>query len=172
MTGDMHRAEDLKQDAFSRLFERRHDFRQGGRLSTWLWRIAVNLCHDDLRRVRRRGESPLDGEDETGETGLTRAIAFDDPPDAAFASREEGELVRRALLQLPEEYRAVLVLRHYEGLKLREIAEVLDVPEGTVNSRMAEALARMTRLLTPQFEPARRTVRMNPNLNRNELQVL
>jgi RNA polymerase sigma-70 factor, ECF subfamily len=172
MTGDQHRAEDLKQEAFARLFERRRTFRQGGRLSTWLWRIAVNLCHDELRRINRRGESPLDGEDEASEAYASRMIAVEESPDAASVAREEGELVRQALLQLPEGYRTVLVLRHYEALKLREIAEVLDLPEGTVNSRMAEALARMTRLLAPHFEPAAAPLRVNPTFNRNELQVL
>ena len=67
---------------------------------------------------------------------------------------EEGELVRQALLKLPEIYRTVLVLRHYEGMKLARIAEVLGIPEGTVNSRMAEALNRLSRLLEPQFKHA------------------
>jgi hypothetical protein len=53
---------------------------------------------------------------------------------------------------LPEIYRTVLVLRHYERMKLSDIAETLEIPLGTVNSRMAEALARLTRLLEPQFE--------------------
>jgi len=53
--------------------------------------------------------------------------------------------------QLPDIYLSVLVLRHYHGLKLREVAEVLDVPEGTVNSRMAEALSQLSRLLEPEF---------------------
>jgi len=68
---------------------------------------------------------------------------------------EEGELVRQALLKLPEIYRTVLVLRHYEDLKLSKIAEILEIPEGTVNSRMAEALARLTRLLEPTFQGKR-----------------
>src|SRR3989442_10274073 len=72
-----------------------------------------------------------------------------------MAEREEGELVRRALLQLPEIYRGVLVLRHYENLKLREIADILEIPEGTVNSRLAEGLAQLTRILEPQFDERR-----------------
>ena len=58
-------------------------------------------------------------------------------------AREQGELVRRALAQLSETYRTVLVLRHYENLKFRQIADVLDVPEGTVKSRVAQARQRM-----------------------------
>jgi len=68
---------------------------------------------------------------------------------------EEGELVRQALLKLPEIYRTVLVLRHYEDLKLAKIAEILEIPEGTVNSRMAEALSRLSRLLEPTFQGKR-----------------
>ena len=62
-----------------------------------------------------------------------------------MAEKERAELVREAILRLPEHYRAVVVLRHYEGLKFRQIAEVLDIPEGTVKSRMAEALSRLAR---------------------------
>ncbi len=72
-------------------------------------------------------------------------------PHERLRQQEEAAFVRAALLQLPEIYRSVLVLRHYENLKLREIAEVLDIPDGTVNSRMAEGLAQLTRLLEPQF---------------------
>src|SRR4030095_3489342 len=88
-------------------------------------------------------------------------------PDSQAADQEEGELVRQALLKLPEIYRTVLLLRHYEGLKLGKIAEILEVPEGTVNSRMAEALARLTRILQPQLGGDRmpgpgRTTETNP----------
>jgi len=69
---------------------------------------------------------------------------------------ERAELVRRALLRLPEPYRVVVILRHYENLKFPEIADVLEIPEGTVKSRMAEALTQLHRLLTPalaEMEP-------------------
>jgi RNA polymerase sigma-70 factor (ECF subfamily) len=68
--------------------------------------------------------------------------------------QEEAELVRDALMELGENYRTVLILRHYEGLKLREIAEVLEIPEGTVNSRMAEGLVQLSRILEPQMKTA------------------
>ncbi len=150
MTGDAHRGEDLKQETFARLFDKRKDYQPGGRFSTYLWRIALNLCHDELRRQQRRQEFRLDGEG-GGDGGLEEPADASPTPDARAAEQEEGELVRQALVRLPEIYRAVLVLRHYEDLKLAQIAEVLDIPEGTVNSRMAEALARLTRLLEPKF---------------------
>src|SRR5687767_10792544 len=56
MLGDTHRGEDLKQEVFVRVFARRMHFSVNGRFSTWLWRIALNLCYDELRRTKRRGE--------------------------------------------------------------------------------------------------------------------
>src|SRR5213082_1781467 len=61
MTGDLHRGEDLAQEAFSRVFAKRKDYQPSGKFSTWLWRIALNLCYDELRRRQRREETSLDG---------------------------------------------------------------------------------------------------------------
>jgi RNA polymerase sigma-70 factor, ECF subfamily len=147
MLGDAHRAEDLTQEAFVRVFARRKDYEPAGRFSTFLWRIALNLCYDELRKIKRRGESSLEGgADERGETDFMADTAG---PDLQVVADERAEHVRRALLQIPEPYRVVVVLRHYEGLKFREIGEVLDIPEGTVKSRMVEALNQLSRLLKP-----------------------
>src|SRR5690242_18858860 len=153
MTGDMHRGEDLKQETFVRLFEKRKDYQPTGKFSTFLWRIALNLCYDELRRQNRRRDFLVaDGEAQEGSEG-NEIAAETLGPDARAAASEEGEMVRQALLQLPEIYRAVVILRHYEDMKLAKIAEVLDIPEGTVNSRMAEALARLSRILEPTLKP-------------------
>lgn len=147
MTGDLHRAEDLAQEAFSRVFSRRRDFEPSGRFSTWLWRIAINLCHDELRRRQRRPEWSLDAMTEEGGNGES-ALTSEAPSPAEIVERlEEAEQVRRALLRLPETLRSVVILRHYEGLKFAEIADVLGIPEGTVKSRMFEALERLAVLL-------------------------
>lgn len=149
MVGDSHKGEDLKQEAFARLFAKRKAYQPTARFSTFLWRIALNACYDELRRVKRRAESALDldGMEATDEGFGIEAI----DPHSVASGNEEAEMVRAALMRLPEMYRTVLVLRHYEGLKLKKIAEILEIPEGTVNSRMADALARLTRLLEPKF---------------------
>ena len=147
MTGDPHRAQDLTQTAFTRVFARRADWEPTGKFSTFLWRIALNLCHDDLRRTRRRGECPLEGADEEDGGAPDFFVAAEPPPDAQVDAVERGEQVRSALLKLAAHYREVVVLRHYEGLKFHEIAEVMGIPEGTVKSRMAEALTQLNRLL-------------------------
>ena len=156
MTGDAHRGEDLKQDTFLRLFEKRKVYEPTGRFSTYLWRIALNVCFDELRRLERRRQFVREEfEGRAGEPGEEQA--GDEPgPDQRAVQADEGNLVRKALLQLPDIYRTVLVLRHYENLKLAQIAEVLDIPEGTVNSRMAEALSRLSRILEPQLREVTR----------------
>src|SRR5439155_2548613 len=65
MLGDAHRGEDLAQETFARVFARRKEWQPSGKFSTWLWRIALNLCYDELRRLKRRPEAPLD--DDGGE---------------------------------------------------------------------------------------------------------
>ena len=154
MTGDPYRGEDLKQETFLRLFEKRKEYQPTGRFSTYLWRMALNLCYDELRRRERRREFLIGGAEGEGDEPTEETPTDTPGPDLRAAQLEEGELVRRALLELPEIYRAVLVLRHYQDLKLAQIAEVLEIPEGTVNSRMAEALSRLSRILEPRLREA------------------
>lgn len=148
MLGDSHRAEDLTQETFARLFSRRAQYRPAARFSTYLWQIALNLCRDELRRRGRNLEDSFPGE---AVEELPRESALGEPespgPDTQLSEQERAQSVRDALAKLPPLYREVLVLRHYEGLKFREIAAVLEIPEGTVKSRMVEALDRMAALL-------------------------
>lgn len=134
LTGSREDAEDATQEAFSRAFAARSQFRGGSKFSTWLWRIAIN-CSLDICRQYKAPVPPT--------------AEFDDQNDPAvlIAHAEEKDSVRRALRQLGENHRTVLILRHYEQLRFREIAEVLDIPEGTVASRMAEALNQVRKLL-------------------------
>jgi RNA polymerase sigma-70 factor (ECF subfamily) len=167
MTGDPHRAEDLTQAAFARVFEHRGDWEPAARFSTFLWRIALNLCHDELRKVKRRGECSLEVLQQEGASGPEFADDKEAVPDAQAQAREQGELVREALAKLPSHYREVVVLRHYERLKFHEIAAVLGIPEGTAKSRMAEALSQLNRLLKHLNED---TI-CNPQIKKTELRA-
>jgi RNA polymerase sigma-70 factor (ECF subfamily) len=149
MLGNRHRGEDLAQETFARLYARRHSYEPTGKFSTFLWRIALNICYDELRKIKRRREFSLDGLDTDDGHGSLEFEADDPGPDARLVENERAEAVRQALLQLPEPYRVVVVLRHYEGLKFREIGDVVGIPEGTVKSRMSEALSQLGRLLNP-----------------------
>jgi RNA polymerase sigma-70 factor (ECF subfamily) len=149
MIGDPHRAEDLAQETFSRVFTQRKKFQPERKFSTWLWRIALNLCYDELRAPRRREEPWLGSEDETGDSTF---VSSGLSPEGHAVRVEEDRLVQQALAALPETYRSVLVLRHYQDLKFREIAEILGIPEGTVKSRMVEALHQLSRRLHAALE--------------------
>jgi RNA polymerase sigma-70 factor (ECF subfamily) len=148
MASDEHRGHDLAQETFARVYSQRSGFVAGRKFSTWLWRIAINLCHDDFRRVGRRAEVSLEA------TATEQTASSDPAPDEQLLERERSDLVRDAVSSLPEEQRAVLILREYEGLKFREIADVLGVPEGTVKWRMSEALGELGRRLKPYFATA------------------
>ena len=153
LTGDIHRGEDLKQEAFSKVFAKRKDYRATSKFSTWLWRIALNLCYDELRRRQRLAKQLVDiGLEE--QHVATPEFASEQPgPDLRLVQQEENEAIRKALLSLDEELRTVVVLRFCEGLKFREIAELLDLPESTVHSKTAAGLARLARIIEPGFRP-------------------
>jgi len=147
MTGDVHRAEDLSQTVFVRVFNRRTTWQATAKFSTFLWRIALNLCRDELRSIKRRGECSLELLGADSNIPADQFAATELSPDESAAKSEQAAMVRAALLSLAPHYREVVALRHYEHLKFHEIAEVLGIPEGTVKSRMAEALTQLTRLL-------------------------
>jgi len=153
MTGDLHMAQDLAQEVFTRLFIKRKAYRADGNFSTYLWRIAINLCYDELRRARRRRDRPATEEPEVSASQVEQLSADVPSPDEHLVKQELGEAVRQAVMNLPEHYRSIVVLRHYENHKFREIAEVLELPEGTVKTRMAEALNALGRMLQRSLEP-------------------
>src|ERR1041385_4295887 len=170
MTGDMHRAEDLAQAAFVKLYAARLSWQPEAKFSTFLWRIALNLCHDELRKTKRRGECSLDAFEE--EEIALHGMPLDEPgPDAQLEQREVADEVRKALLKLGPNYREVIVLRHYERLKFHEIADVLDIPEGTVKSRMSEGLNQLNRLLKHLDETDKKKT-WNPKNQPTELLAL
>jgi RNA polymerase sigma-70 factor (ECF subfamily) len=141
--GDPHLAEDAAQEAFLRGWQKLSSYRVGTSFPSWLYRIAVNASRDVLRRRQP--------------TADVANVPLTDPqvgPEAALVQKERGERVREAVLALPPASRVTLVLREYEGLSYREIAEVLDVPTGTVMSRLHYARTRLREMLEPWMEEA------------------
>lgn len=151
MMTDEQRGQDLAQETFAKLFQKRASYKPTGKFSTYLWRVAMNMCYDELRRRKRQWEREFEQLDAMGEERQDRLGLSETTPLEETAKNEEAAMVREAVAKLPETYRSVLILRHYEGLKLREIADVLEIPPGTVNSRMAEALSRLSRTLGPKI---------------------
>jgi len=136
MLGNRHEAEDIAQEAFVRAFVNIHSFDQSKKFSTWLYRIATNLCIDRVRK--KKPDYFLDSE-VAGTEGLTlySQIATDEKgPEAAVETMEIQEVVQQEILRLPDKYRVVIVLRYIDELSIREISGVLDIPEGTVKTRI------------------------------------
>lgn len=153
MCGRREDAEDLAQEVFVRAFQQLHRFEGQARFYTWVYRIAVNLTLSARRRPSILRHSSLDaraeglGANHDGD-GLRRSVASSDrePVDAA-AAKESREIVAAALERLEPDHRAVVVLRDLEGLDYDEIAEILDVPQGTVKSRLHRGRAALRDLL-------------------------
>ncbi|WP_042454368.1 RNA polymerase sigma factor SigW [Neobacillus dielmonensis] len=136
MLGNRHEAEDLAQEAFIRAFVNIESFNQDLKFSTWLYRIATNLCIDRLRK--KKPDYYLDAE-VAGTEGLTMysQIPSNTPlPETEVESLELQETVQNEILKLPEKYRSAIVLKYIEDLSLNEISEILDLPLGTVKTRI------------------------------------
>ncbi len=138
--GDRHRAEDIAQEVFLRVYVHRMRYRQSGKFSTWIFTIAANLAKNEIRRVvRLRGSVEIDTVEGTA-GGPGQYLADSAPHPDAVASREElSAIVSRAIRKLPPKYREALVLRDIEGLSYEEIGEILRIPGGTVRSRINRA---------------------------------
>lgn len=127
MCGDQQIAEDAAQETFIQAWLHLSSYRPQTGLRNWLYRIAVNAATDMLRREKRILSIAVDD------------FHLADPqpgPEALFSQEELAASVQQAVSSLPEASRAVLVLREYEGLSYQEIAEALDIPVGTVMSRL------------------------------------
>jgi RNA polymerase sigma-70 factor (ECF subfamily) len=141
MLGDADAASDLVQDVFLRVYERRRQLNRPESFRSWLFAIGRNRCLSHLRQ--NRGRIPLDEAPE-------EAIAVEAPPDGMEAE-EDLRLIRRALAGLRVEYREVLVLREYQDLSYREIAEITETTESAVKSKIFKARRALHEMLKPAF---------------------
>ena len=147
LLGSAEDARDAVQDAFVQAFVKLDTFRGSSAFYTWLYRIAFNQAMSHARRQRptrsldeeriEHGREPVDGQP---------------TPDARLAEGERATQVHRALAELSAEYRAVIVLREMDGCKYEEIAEILELPVGTVRSRLFRARLELRDRLAPMVD--------------------
>jgi RNA polymerase sigma-70 factor (ECF subfamily) len=141
-TGDYRTAEDLAQETFLRVFRKIHDYNSTAKFSTWLYTIASNLAKDEFKRRVRHPAKSLDwkgGGDTTRDMPQAKADTTDSVPDVRLEHDEARQNVNKALSLLDEHDREVLLLKDVQGLSYEEIAEVLELPMGTVKSRISRA---------------------------------
>src|SRR5256712_4694893 len=141
MLGREEDARDATQETFLAAFRSLRGFRGEAKVSSWLHRIAVNQCITRQRRAKVRNEGALD--DEAEKDASSFATPLEISPARVVEGRERSDAVRRAVNSLPVELRQVIVMKEFEELTFREIADALDLPLSTVKSRLYTALRQL-----------------------------
>jgi RNA polymerase sigma-70 factor (ECF subfamily) len=140
MLGREEDARDATQETFLAAFRNLRGFRGEAKVSSWLHRIAVNQCLTRQRRAKVRNEAALD---EEGDGAAQFAVPLEQSPANVVEERQRTAAVRRALGGLPVELRQIVVMKEFEELTFREIAEALDLPLSTVKSRLYTGLKQL-----------------------------
>ncbi len=156
MIGDREQAEDLAQESFVKAFNNLDSYNPNYRFSSWLFKIANNHAIDHLRRARLPTVSihgsPHAADAEREEETRIVLEAQDESPEQEFIALELGSEIEQAITKLRPEYRTAVILRHVENRPYEEIAEIMDVPIGTVKTFLHRARAE----LRAQLEHLRR----------------
>jgi len=141
---DTDDAQDITQKTFIKTYQNVGSLKNPEKFSSWIYRIANNLCLDELKRAGRRKSTSL-------EAYMEQSVVLESDqvnPDTELQNKELGDILQKALLTLPDEQRTVIILKEYEGLKFREISDILEEPENTVKSRLYYGLKSTRRVLT------------------------
>lgn len=140
MCFDRAAAEDYLQETFLRVWRARASYRPIGKVSTWLFEIAKNFWFNERAKIRRRPfATGAGGEEAQTQLSLVPDARSDESPADVARAKEMEEAIRHAVAELSEKLRAAFVLARYQQLPYAEIAQILDIPVGTVKSRVALA---------------------------------
>jgi RNA polymerase sigma-70 factor, ECF subfamily len=147
--GNHYDAEDIAQDVFIKVYRSLPRFRQDAQFTSWIYRIAMNACIDHRRRQSPAGAVPFDASSsEEAEQRMLKAVEERPGPEIRAYAGELGNVLEAAIGRLPQGQRIVFIMRHYEGLKLGEIASALGLAEGTVKRQLHAAVHRLRASLT------------------------
>lgn len=139
MAGDREEAADLAQEAFLKAWQGLPAFQGDSSFATWVYRLAVNVCIDFLRKRKRRQKAGAVLSLDDGEAGWTEPADWDQDPQRKLEQAELSRAVARGLEKLPDHHRQILTLRELSGLSYQEIGRTLELDMGTVKSRLARA---------------------------------
>jgi len=139
--GNKELAREVSQKVFIRVYKNLNKLRDPTRFSSWIYQIASNLCKDEIKKMSNRDFISLDLIQENNENEgfrLPDGLKEEEhhQPDTKLNQKQVSNIVQKALQQLPEEQRIVIIMKEYQGLKFKEIAEALNQPLNTVKSRM------------------------------------
>jgi RNA polymerase sigma-70 factor (ECF subfamily) len=135
-------AEDLVQEVFVKVYKSAGTFDPEKKFKPWIYSIAANQGRDSLRSRSREDKQVIVRDSETQKTvSLAEIIPDDNPPEASLIETEEKEKVKRALDEMPDMFREILVLAYYDQLSYKDISDSLGIPLGTVKSRLHKAVS-------------------------------
>ncbi len=161
LTGCAEEASDVLQEAFFQAYRKLDRFQGGSSFYTWIYRIAINLALSARRRSRDRRRTEDWETRAASRLVRPRSLGFDPPdprtsidPSIRLQEVERDQQVQQALDRLAPEHRAVVVLKEFDGLRYDEISVILNVPIGTVRSRLHRARVELRQLLAPLFDVA------------------
>ena len=143
MIADRQEAEDISQEVFITVFKNIESFRGESKFSTWLFRISTNLCKNRLKYLKRRARGRTQPIDKTSPAELTHHPLSNSPstPDKVAQGHQLEGVVQRALQEIDDEFRVLIVLRDIQGLPYNEIGDITGLNQGTVKRRLHRARA-------------------------------
>ena len=151
--GDFHKAQDLFQETFYRIFKNRKSYNPDLRFSTWAYRIATNVCIDELRKKARELEVSLEEDKLSQESSLRLMDRGVNPnpigytPEERLIKKDVEEKIMDLVKSLPEKLRSVFILSEYQEVPCREIAQILEIPLGTVKSRLHHSFKQLVKII-------------------------
>jgi RNA polymerase sigma-70 factor (ECF subfamily) len=150
ITGDHHEAEDISQEVFMKVYRALKTFRRDAKMSSWLHQITVNASIDALRKKSvRYAKSSGELDNVSTQENLVASGASDLDPVRSTESLQFQNRISQALQKISPKERSVFVMCHYNGLKLKETAEILGVTVGTVKSLLFRAIRKLRKELSP-----------------------
>jgi len=143
--GDYELCSDVVQETFIRVFRNVDSYKNIGKFSTWIYTIASNLTKTEYRKIRSSKNFSISNFGQEGEDYEISDSTY--RPDNMVESVQTGELIQKALLEIPEQYREMVILRDIQGLAYEEITEITGLPIGTVKSRINRGREKLQKLL-------------------------
>ena len=153
IAGNQDDANDVAQEAFIRVFNSIQTFRGDANFTTWIYRIVTNVYLDDRKRSKNRRTISLDEYIDSEENSFSRQIIDENPqPGEVAESKERNQIVRNAINTLPDYQRIIVTLYHLHDRSYDEIAEIMQLPIGTVKSRLNRARLALAEILKSETE--------------------
>lgn len=152
IAGNPDDASDMTQEVMIKLFRNINSFGGNSKFSTWVYRVATNTCLDELKKLRRHSTYSINSEINTGDGEFLYEVEDTSPtPDLEVERSELADMVAKAITALNPEHRAIITLRDIQEFSYEEIANILNISEGTVKSRISRARMQLKKILERDF---------------------